>query len=576
MKVFSFSIYGDDKKYLLGLLKNIEIIREHYPDFHIFIYADKNLNEEYKKKYQSYDNVKYMEFERENHSLMCNRFFAIDDDEVEIAFIRDADSRIHERDRWCINEFLKSDKLFHIIRDNHWHKLEITGGLWGIKKGCLIEKISELLIEYFQENKYVPNYDNDQQFLRNKLYSSIRDKCLIHSNISGLLNEKTKKIKVKLENNNFCGNVVLFNSNDQEYNQFNYYDFPLSHLQWLDANRQFKILSHITDDLDIFKFNEEKRRQIIFYQYLGSYYRNRYDLCQKAFKLFEYVNVDESHIKQSNYTLQISKKKIIASFDENREPNEDEIIIYYGNYCFDYNCLPHSNKIYRHPKFFFDIKHNSVEYDSSWEKIDRIYILNLVDRVDRWYEILIELCHMKAPLNRIYKYEAKKETVTGDKTVDIYYGASKNHEDVVKHFIDNNYQYGLVLEDDICFNLNYKENLRKIKEVLDRNYDFYLLFLAYSRYGEVITKDDLVNISYQSCTTSSAYIIQKSTAEIIYNILKEGCEKILETKNFNRYVCDRYWCERRNENKILLMRNKIAYQRPTYSSITSQTNCNFD
>lgn len=224
MKVFSFSIYGDDKKYLLGLLKNIEIIREHYPDFHIFIYADKNLNEEYKKKYQSYDNIKYMEFERENHSLMCNRFFAIDDDEVEVAFVRDADSRIHERDRWCINEFLKSDKLFHIVRDHKYHGMRIMGGIWGIKKQCLNVKILDLHQNWFIKNKHQTVYRSDQNFLTDCIYPLIKSKCLIHSNIIFFNDEFVSQILYPLnsEKTDFIGNVILFNKNGEEYPEFRY------------------------------------------------------------------------------------------------------------------------------------------------------------------------------------------------------------------------------------------------------------------------------------------------------------------------------------------------------------------
>jgi hypothetical protein len=32
---------------------------------------------------------------------------------VEIMFVRDADSRINERDEWCIREFIQSQKMFN-------------------------------------------------------------------------------------------------------------------------------------------------------------------------------------------------------------------------------------------------------------------------------------------------------------------------------------------------------------------------------------------------------------------------------------------------------------------------------
>ena len=65
---------------------------------------------------------------------MFERFRAIE--EADLVFFRDADSRMRERDRWCMAEFEKSDKSLHIIRDHFWHKSRIMGGAWGAKKGA--------------------------------------------------------------------------------------------------------------------------------------------------------------------------------------------------------------------------------------------------------------------------------------------------------------------------------------------------------------------------------------------------------------------------------------------------------
>ena len=39
MKVLSFCVYGKNKIYYHGLLENIRLIKEHFPDFLIFIYV---------------------------------------------------------------------------------------------------------------------------------------------------------------------------------------------------------------------------------------------------------------------------------------------------------------------------------------------------------------------------------------------------------------------------------------------------------------------------------------------------------------------------------------------------------
>ena len=38
MKVFSFCIYGNERNYYDGLLENIQIIREYFPEFEIYVY----------------------------------------------------------------------------------------------------------------------------------------------------------------------------------------------------------------------------------------------------------------------------------------------------------------------------------------------------------------------------------------------------------------------------------------------------------------------------------------------------------------------------------------------------------
>ena len=69
---------------------------------------------------------------------MLNRFYPIDEPDVDLLFSRDADSRINERDQFVISEFIKSNKMFHIVRDHYEHKFPILGGIFGVKKGCII------------------------------------------------------------------------------------------------------------------------------------------------------------------------------------------------------------------------------------------------------------------------------------------------------------------------------------------------------------------------------------------------------------------------------------------------------
>lgn len=46
---------------------------------------------------------------------------------------RDLDSRFSDREYAAVQDWLKSDKVFHVMRDHPLHDFSIFGGLWGSK-----------------------------------------------------------------------------------------------------------------------------------------------------------------------------------------------------------------------------------------------------------------------------------------------------------------------------------------------------------------------------------------------------------------------------------------------------------
>ena len=74
-----------------------------------------------------------------------------------------------------MDEWLNSDKGFHIMRDHPWHRTEILGGMWGIKKG-VIPNLKKLLDERSKGDWY----DTDQAFLREEVYPLITNNSMVH------------------------------------------------------------------------------------------------------------------------------------------------------------------------------------------------------------------------------------------------------------------------------------------------------------------------------------------------------------------------------------------------------------
>ena len=184
VKVFSFCLFGSKDMYVKGLLKNIELISAEFPDFEIWVYVGNDV-----PYLGHYDNVKYIHTGISGNENKFYRYFPIDDEQVEVSFIRDADSRVYSRDVRFIREFLKSDKLFHSIQDhiNHPECGKIMAGMWGIKKGLLKCKMYDLYLGWKLYNG-VNDYWDDTRFLDNTIYLLVFNNMLLHKEID--VNEK--------------------------------------------------------------------------------------------------------------------------------------------------------------------------------------------------------------------------------------------------------------------------------------------------------------------------------------------------------------------------------------------------
>lgn len=579
---FCFVIYGTDQKYYKGLVDNLEIISNMKPLPSVIINYDKDINEEYINLLKSISFVQL--FKIEDYLLpdykMCSRLLNIDNIPLNsYIFCRDADSRITKRDLWCIDEFIKSECRLHIIRDHYYHKQKIMGGMCGFHVTADMPNFKSIFLEFMKSSSIKKEYGFDEAFLSNKIYELFKaDEIKIHSSIIGHSGEKISIIKLEHEDDyDFIGNVYNIDNNSQ-YAYSTYINYK--HLQWLEAQNQLELIlfNQKYISLDTYKWED---RQNIYILFLNAALKlGRLETCLKLASDFPTIVINDNIINTSNKIIELARQQnynIIATSDINREPDTNELIIYYGNYPHSIECLPNlSRKIYRHPIYFKDIIHSRIEYNQCWNSISTIYILNLEERVDRYYNILVELCKVHAPLDRIYHYKAQKTSYTGDRQQDAYIGATINHLEVAQHFIKSHNETCLVLEDDITFISNITKVFDSLTVFFNKSIEYDICFLAYSKYGDVRRYDEDLLLSYQLCTTSSAYLLNKTYAPLIESSLKTGVDEMIAGKSPNIYCCDRYWAILQKRNKMFLFKNKLAFQAITYSDIVKSINYTFD
>lgn len=168
MKYLSFSLWGDKPIYNVGAIKNAELWKQIYPEWQMVVYYDNTVPSQTIDKLKELD-VLTIDFTDKNLYGMFWRFYAVDLPDSEYSIFRDCDSRITIRERMAVDEWIKSNKSLHVMRDHPAHRipygndgLGILGGMWGIKSKVI--PITDM-IEKFRKDKNL-SYGSDQTFLK--------------------------------------------------------------------------------------------------------------------------------------------------------------------------------------------------------------------------------------------------------------------------------------------------------------------------------------------------------------------------------------------------------------------------
>lgn len=214
-KVISFCLYGNNDLYCIGLIENIDIINEKYIDWKIYVFYN-NIPYNILKILQNKNNVYLFECIHNGYKWegMFWRFYPIEYNDVDFFISRDADSRISDREMNLVNEWICSNKAFHIIRDHPYHRTEILGGMFGVN----VQKFKELIvnagfksIDFYKEHYYLIFDKNrekwpDQQFLKEVMYPIIKDDNITHISCENV-RYSPKDILIP-SNDNYIGQVI--------------------------------------------------------------------------------------------------------------------------------------------------------------------------------------------------------------------------------------------------------------------------------------------------------------------------------------------------------------------------------
>lgn len=206
------SVWGTNPRYIVGAKRQIELAQKYYNDWKVRIYTDDTSH---------YENLDVETILVNDRSYgMFWRFLPLFESEDSIIMVRDSDSRITIRETKAIQEWLQSDKKFHLFRDHEAHfEFPIIGCAFALK-GRLSDQSFQAMQNYQKVHKYLV----DQFYLRDIVYPEIQNNVLIHTMEFGWFGETRSKL---INPYSFCGNgydendMPLYGTTLKECKDFN-------------------------------------------------------------------------------------------------------------------------------------------------------------------------------------------------------------------------------------------------------------------------------------------------------------------------------------------------------------------
>lgn len=133
-KIISFSLYGNKSNFQVGAVVNVLEAKRLYPDWKCRFYTTDDESICRQLEYLGAEIVRMDDhwMNRGHYYGSLWRFLAVDD--ADICIFRDTDSVVNERELGAVNEWLATDKQWHIMHDHDHHKSsKIMAGMFGYR-----------------------------------------------------------------------------------------------------------------------------------------------------------------------------------------------------------------------------------------------------------------------------------------------------------------------------------------------------------------------------------------------------------------------------------------------------------
>ena len=214
--IISYSLYGSDHRYTLGAIANAIAAKLHYPGWRAVFWCV-DVPENIMNGIEGFGGI-IRDIPR-GVPPMFARFMVTDTDPDSPFIIRDADSRLSQREAGAVREWLDSDFAAHAMIDHPAHTgRALNGGMWGCKPGILGNMLG--LIQAWQrqqKDRRYSGHDDDQNFLAAFVWPRISGKTMIHTSFLPHEYPNARPFPGKRDGHRFVGEVWVYDVNGNEY-----------------------------------------------------------------------------------------------------------------------------------------------------------------------------------------------------------------------------------------------------------------------------------------------------------------------------------------------------------------------
>jgi hypothetical protein len=200
MKYITYSLWGDNKVYTYGIIENVLDAKKFYEGWIVRVHYNDTVPQNIVDWLKEQNNVEVIHHPG-TKTKASNTLWRLEDLFIKDATVlsRDADSRFSEREIKLVNEWLESNKDFHIIRDHKHHMVPILAGTFGCRNNCLeyvgipgpLRNINSVPTKYVGGNELLGEFTKtytvdrdayliDQIFLAYYVYNFINCNAMIH------------------------------------------------------------------------------------------------------------------------------------------------------------------------------------------------------------------------------------------------------------------------------------------------------------------------------------------------------------------------------------------------------------